>query len=1283
MLLEIEVRLVTFTIPQQNAIHARNRELLVSAAAGSGKTKVLVERIFHLVAEDGYLIDRMLVVTFTSAAAAEMRERLEVRFEEADTQSAHMRHQAERVENAQISTLHSFCQKLIREFFQVVSIDPLASLAEESLQAKLMEQAVAETTSQCYELAQENPYLKVLTRKFSPDEIARMLADLYHFLMSLPHPFQWLSRCVEHVYGPEDLTHGPMADTLLQDCRVILDGALGIWQQVATLAIDPCCREGYAKTLVSDGALLSSLHAAAYSSLSTLLERVANCTFTRMPSLKLTDPSEIRIRDLVKEARERYKKRLEEIKKRLPQNVDQSIADLQEMSPALQGLAQAAQMLHQKYEKLKEDRNVIDFSDLEHKTIAILSQPELQRIISSRFDALFVDEYQDISEIQEAILEALKPCQEGSSDQTDPQDENQKSRNTRLPFTCFYVGDVKQSIYRFRLADPTLFMDKQEQFQDDPQALHRKISLSHNFRSREAVIDAVNRVFSHVMRADVTEIEYDDNARLYPGIPSQRDPAPQVHIVNSKGLRSADQPQEEAKIIADEIHRLLRQPVYDREGQETHPLTYKDIAILMPAARGKAPLVIQTLQDAGIPVYAEDNTGDGESIELVQALAHLRLLNNLMDDLSLLTVLRGPLYQLSEEELGQIRLFKPDAKASFLEAMMAASTSMPPAAIGKRCRSILSELEKERFLQQNMPLGEYLWDFFTRSGLYRRFGLAPGGKERQANLQMLCHQAGEFVARRGGSLHDFLESITSSQGIHDGKSPTLLGPNENVVRIMTIHKSKGLEFPVVFVMGLGGRLHKGKGMRDLQTHSKLGIALPYINEKARTRRDTLLSSAIHLRHGMEEKAERARLLYVAMTRARDSLYMLGCSSSLTADDLMRKSGEGDVFHNQSEKKAYGGVYAVWEAKSMLEWIWQTLESTDEIRAVDSNELSTTPLWETEYAKQFSTDSTSFPQKKGGWRVVFHNDADLSGVSQDVEKPATLHGMKPASSGEKVVQDLLSGLHSKVSQENQFQEDLPAVSLSPGPLPVPLPLKMGVTALCRSLEEGNGKQITTIALTDQPDNEFESAEAKRLPLPLARPRLLADLPSLPAYLRGSPPQTALMRGVATHKALSLLPLAPLQDARGADKDRQFMESLLTKMLSSLVKDGKLTSQEKELIAIQSLVGFFDSPLGRRTLLSREVHREWSFNMRLPWLSPSILQGVIDLCFLEDQAWVLVDFKTDRVEKAADLEKLYHQQIEIYRQALASSTGYSVKESVLFSLPLGEGFSIDSADDSSVP
>ncbi len=1254
-----------FTGPQEEAIYARNPELLVSAAAGSGKTAVLVERIFSLLANDEYSIDRMLVVTFTNAAAAEMRERLETRLGEDAAANASIRRQAELVENAQISTLHAFCQKLVREYFEVAGVDPAASLCDDVQRSNLLHQALEETLQEVYQEALAQDDLRALIDRFTPEEIGDMLLSLHKFLMSLPHPFQWLSRQAAHSFSIDDLQHSLMAEALLADCRILLEGAWAVWNKASALSTDPHCRDGYAKTLQEDGDQLALLRQAAQENLSSLMTAVRNASFGRMPSIRLTEPEEIALRESLKEARDAYKKRADEMQKLLPANADQALVDLQSMTPALQGLAAAVQKLDQHYLWQKSQRNLLDFADLEHMALAILEKPDLQSKISRRFDAVFVDEYQDISEIQEALLRALQPV---SHDDTGDQ-------TPRPPFCRFYVGDVKQSIYRFRQADPTLFMDKQARFSSDPGAAQRKISLSQNFRSREAILDAVNRVFAHVMRANVTEIDYDEEAMLRVGRSSQQDPPAQLHVLTQK-IRAADQPKEEARLIAEEIKRLVGQPLLDQEGKDPGTLGYRDMVILLPVAQGKVDAVEQVLTQAGIPVYCEDRR-TGFSPEVEQALAHLRLLDHLMDDLSLLAALRGPQYALTEEELGQIRLHKPESKASFLEAMIAASLAQPQDSLCQRCSQILADLKQERFLQQSMPLDEYLWAFLSRSGMYGFYGAQPGGKLRQANLRMLCDRARSHVEEHGGDLHDFLSSLTSQSGVHDDKSPAILSPWENVVRIMTIHKSKGLEFPVVFVMGLGGNLQRPKRKLSLRMHAKLGVALPYINPLARTKRITLLGSAIDLRARMEDRAERARVLYVAMTRAKDRLYLLGCGNALAAPPWVEQPSEKvdekmETAPTPPVENQPGSAYAVWDSKSMLEWVWQTLQTHDEITISEDDSFSTEPLRETKPESYLSTQSTFFPHKKGAWRVVFHNELDKSTLSGKEEITPQEKGKQDAA----LRTERLHGLLESVAKERS--QAAPSASLPiAASLLFPAPLKIGVTAYCRSLE-AEASLAAESAFFALEEGEAESVAIKRLPLPLTRPRQLADLPALPPYLRQNEPQTGLLRGVAAHKALSLLSLAPLQACLQPEADcLQALEASITSQLLSLVQEGSFTVEEMGLLQVSSLAMFFASPLGRRALASQEIHREWSFNLLAPDLCESILQGVIDLCFLEEDQWVLVDFKTDSVSSPEALWPIYRHQVEVYRRALATGTGKPVRETALFSLSLGTAFSSSSS------
>lgn len=1249
-----------FTIAQESAIHARNPELLVSAAAGSGKTAVLIERIYTLLKDEGgYDIDRMLVSTFTHAAAAEMRERLETRLAEAAQTDRAMLRQAEKLETAQIGTLHSFCQKLVKEHFEIVDIDPQATLCDETVRERLKRASMEQCLDESYERAVGNEVsegsegdgtveLKALLQRFSQNELLELLDSLYEFLMAQPSPLEWLSACASYHYSEEDLKRGPMAETLLSDCRVLLDGALALWEDAKALTESPDCKEKYIANVREDGHLLHALYTAAEKDLSALMQEANHASFSTLASYRLTEPAEIAVRESLKELRARYKELVKSMQTRFPADAQQAIADLNTMQESLCGLAEMIRRMHTIFMEKKNERGLLDFSDLEHMALRVLSQPALQKKIAARYDAIFVDEYQDISAIQEAILNALRR-------EVQPGGER--------PSTRFYVGDVKQSIYRFRQADPTLFMDKQRSFGMDEDARSRKISLNHNFRSRESVLSAVNRVFSHVMRAEVTEINYDEDAMLRAGLPSVGDEPTELHVLCTAGLKAAERPLAEAALIAAEINRRVGMPAYDRDGKEAGIVHYRDMVILLPAAKGIVSGVERTLTEAGIPVYAEDGRTSIESAEIRQALMHLRLLNNSMDDITLLAALRGPLYRMTEEELAHVRLQRPERGASFLSALEACAQSEPKLALGERCRAVLEDLAHERFLQRSMPLDEYLWSFLSRSGMYGFYGAQPGGRLRQANLRMLCTHAGEHERERGGSLSDFLDSVAATEGVRDSKSPTVLSPWEDVVRIMTIHKSKGLEFPLVFVMGLGGALNRRQNVGTVTAHPKLGVALRYVNAEARTKRMTLLGSAIALRKLAEEKAERARVLYVALTRAKDQLILVGC-------------GDQKLSTVHQRKAAHGQAYSVWEAKSMLEWICQTLEKTDEIRVCEGADFSTAPLWETREERQFSTESTCFPQKKAEWKGVFHIDKDRSTDCEDVENAQPSNPMHQAEFRAKRLNVLLENVQcEKVSA---LPENAPSVykefagrafdPISTLPSLEHAPMKLGVTALVRSLAERE-----RLPVSPPSEEEAESTQVKRLPLAASRPRLLSDLPAMPAYLRETEEQTALLRGIATHKALSQLPLAPLRDcaqrARGKTELEAELMHIIEKELVLLQMDGRMTAEECERTETQKIAGFFASRLGLRALRAERLYREWSFNLRAPELCESILQGVIDLCFLEEGAWVLVDYKTDRVQSVEELWKDYGRQVDIYRRALTAATGLPVKESVLFALWLG--------------
>lgn len=1202
-----------FTPEQRQAIEARNRELLVSAAAGSGKTAVLVERIVRMIVHDGMSIDRMLIVTFTRAAASEMRERLEARLNEAAGGDQRLRGQAGLVSGAQISTIHSYCQQVVRQNFQHCQVDPQFMLADERTRAAFYADAMEETLTWMYEAANSDGDLRSLTAKFAEREISGMMDTLYRFILSRPDPMEWLERSAAKEWDARAIDGEPMARAFCQEAAILLEEMRALWERAAALEKQPAFPPPYRNALQSDRETIDGLRAACDAGLSGLAAALAGLKFATLGRAKPATQDEQRLAERYKELRGQYKDIAAELQKLLPADFAQGVRDMAAMGPATRGLAKAVKRLDGAFMARKREQAVIDFGDLEHMTLSVLKEEGARRQQAARFDAVFVDEYQDVSALQEAILNALK------RDEADTQ-----------PQYFFYVGDVKQSIYRFRLAEPELFLGKLARFSPEADAPQRRIVLNRNFRSRIGVLDAVNRTFAHVMDGRVTEIDYDADARLYPGAPSQNDPQTQLHVLASRGRRPQETVLAEAGLIADDILSTVGLPVNDRNGNPCGVLHYRDIAILLPVGKNVSDKVELALTRKGVPVYAEGAGDPLGSDEVTQLTQHLRLMDNLMNDIALLSELRSPLFEMGERELAQIRLTRPQKEASFLSALQAAAQEAAQP-LRARCGQVMEVLQRERFYLRSMPLDEYLWSFLSRSGLYAHYGAQPGGRLRQANLRMLCHRAGEYEKSHTDGLHGFVESLAAQTGGGEN-SPAAINPWEDVVRVMTIHKSKGLEFPTVYVMGLGRPLLGRAGARGVSVHGDVGFALGYVNEQARTRRQTLMQGAIALKEKNAARAERARVLYVAMTRPKNRLVLVGTASEKDMD-------AGALARRVEEGQNSGGAFGVRTARSMLDWLIQCVQPQDILQCVGPEGFSTIPMRKTQQLAMFPTDSTSFPHKTDVWNVVFHTDPEIARVRAAEGTRTPLPLPEACAPPERAA----------------FEPVKPFAPRRPGNARPPL--KLGVTALCSALEENQSPG----------EGAGEEQELKRLPLGMARPRLLGSLPATPAFLEPPYEERALATGVQTHRLLGLLGLA---GARSAEAGQRAMRAYVESERDRLAALGVMTAGEAALADCGMAARFLAGPLGQRMLLSPLVKREWSFNLKISRPFETLLQGVIDLCFVEDGAWVLVDFKTDRVSRAEQLWPRYRRQLEYYRQALTRSTPYPVKEMALYSLRLGQ-------------
>ncbi len=1206
---------VRYTPQQLAAINADNPELLVSAAAGSGKTAVLVQRILRLIREKGIDINRMLIVTYTRAAAAEMRERLEIQLSQLAAEDPRMARQLDKLPSAQISTIHSYCQKLIRENFRQAGIDPQFSLCDDRTSTQLYQESLDMVLTSAYEAVQENADLFQLLKVVGEKQLVGIMQQTYQFLLTRADPIGWMKQQAAMEWTMETLERHPLRQALLSRCQLLINIASDLWEAANQLSRHPAFYPKLLQTVAADLDTLSEVRQAIDTGLEATVAKLSKLRFVtiaRKPTKEPLSTEEDAIYNEFALLREKYKDIIKDMKKDLPGDLPLCLKDLQHTQPMIRGLCWLMEAFHETFMNVKKERGSLDFNDLEHMALSILSEPELRQNEQSRFDAVFVDEYQDVSAIQETLLNALKR-----------EDHSQY---------FFYVGDVKQSIYRFRQAEPTLFLSKLNHFSDEEDAPQRRIMLNRNFRSREGVLDSVNRVFESIMDERITEIDYNEDAMLYPGNPSVGDPSVELHLCTNAG-KKLDLIQMQASVIAEDIQRTVAQP----DGNNGDLLHYRDIVILVPVYKGIADKVEAVLTRYGIPVMLETSPSKSAAEEVQQVAQHLLLLDNLRNDLALISELRSPQYDFTESELAEIRLCKPDHSISFLDALTYASQQSENIQLRQRCQTVLSDLEEERFLYRNMPVEEYLWDFLMRSGLYAHYGCQPGGKQRQANLRMLCHQAGEYAKNHTEGLTGFLTTLDSPEDT----TAAVANPWQDAVRILTVHKSKGLEFPTVYLMNLNDEIQRRKVTKTVSMHPDIGIGLMYMNAKTRSKRTTLLQAAIDQRTASEARAEKARLLYVAMTRPKNRLVMLGHGSSI-AD-----------YGEMSEYRAMGlKLFQIHKAKTMLDWVcgvlypeeWQSLEKgipTPEGTFEPYQptfEFSTYQLQNPVENENLPPLSTRFPHKNRVWDLVIHIDQYKSSASRYPQKVNAQAGVNL---------DIFRNILPTVTET--------ADPLSPIEAKPPVPLKVGVTALCRAIKESR-----------QPDNQQETAQTKRFPLMQRQPRLLSELPEKPEFLTPRKEEEALQRGVCTHLLLSSLDLTRAAKAVADGITYGFVRQ----SLDELVLSGRMTSEEAKAANLKMVAGYLESPEGRRMLQSPVIKREWSFNLKITEPMDTIVQGVIDLCYLEDDAWVLVDFKTDRVEEADELWERYGLQIDLYKQALEAATPYPVKECGLYALRLGK-------------
>lgn len=818
-----------WTNEQQRAIETRDTNILLSAAAGSGKTTVLVERVLQLIASGESHIDRMLIVTFTRAASADMRLKLSRELgKRAQAGDERCRQEQLLMERASISTLHGFCSDFLRTHFESAGVDPAFRVLDDAESRRIRDDALDQAIEEAYEAMDEE--LTALDYARGLKGVRSMAEALLRALNERPDPWAWLERAC----APDADTRRAWIAEMVAAAHREIDRAL----LLSRLAYGhPDCNANYAPALEQDIETLKEIRSIEdYSEL-----------YKALMEFKQASPGRKRdagaIGDEVKTLRGDAKKAIDRIGMRSIE-LNTALKDVEKLLPEYRALACIAKRAMELEEERKAELSALSYSDLEHRTLRALEDPATAQELREKYDHIFLDEYQDTSDVQEEIISRI--CRE----------------NNR-----FMVGDVKQSIYRFRQAEPRLFLEKYGEFGQGRGGM--LLPLTMNFRSRPAILNFVNHVFKRAMFGGESEILYDELAQLNHGNQNLGGGEVQMHLLENPDEESADEALLEMKTCERQALLIARRI---RELMKADPeLHYRDFAILTRTKRGVLGKMAAVLMQQGIPAFADGTEEFYDSVEIILMLSLLKLTANRRSDIELIGVLRSPVVGLNVEQLAQIRIACPDVP--FVDA--AAAYARGEGEVARQLRDFFDMLEKWRLLALCSDLGLLCRRILNESGLYDYMGALPGGIQRQANLDRLVYNAARFDQNVSGALTRFLKHTEKLRERGDGDDAHILGENDDVVRLMTAHKSKGLEFPVVFG-AMMNRSYNGRAASEaLAVDRDLGLGCLYCDPEIQTRRKTLPQLAIAERARREDRAEELRILYVLLTRAQDRLELVG------------------------------------------------------------------------------------------------------------------------------------------------------------------------------------------------------------------------------------------------------------------------------------------------------------------------------------------------------------------------------------------------------------------------
>lgn len=1231
-----------WTTEQQMAIDTRDCNLLVAAAAGGGKTAVLVERIIKRITneERPVDIDRLLVVTFTNAAASEMRERIGEAISESldkNPESRRLQNQLTLLNRASITTIHSFCLEVIKNNFHKIDLDPGFRIGDGTETVLLKQETAEELFDEWYERENRRDFLSLVEcygRNRDDSKLQEMVLDLYDYVKSFPWPEKWVEEAIENFNIDEgfEFKNSRWARVILDSLRIELGGLQSSMERTVAIIKKTDGLEPYLATFEVELGQIKKL-ASSCDSWDDLRAGFNDIQFGKLKAVKNADTD---AKEKVQKIRNKVK---EEIKK-LQTDVfslgsDGVSRQINHLYPLMKTLGQLVMGLDEKYSIKKREKGIIDFNDIEHFALSILTEVDGEGKISpsnialayrDKFDEVLVDEYQDSNFVQEYLLDTI----------------SRKDIPNR-----FMVGDVKQSIYRFRQAKPELFLDKYSTYSTTEGERNRKITLYKNFRSRSEVIEGANYIFKRIMSKNIGELDYTDEERLnlgtdYKNLEDEESitggPV-ELHIIETAALEGSEVTEEdedgdfseegaeeeeplnniqlEARMVVKRIRELMganegrRFKVFDKNLKNFRPLQYRDIVILLRATSNWAPVFSEELTKAGIPVFADTGVGYFQTSEIKTVISLLEVIDNPMQDIPLIAVLRSPIFGFTPDELLGIRLEEPDK--TIYEAIKKASESL--GAIGEKSKFFIECLRKWQGKSLHLSTDEFLWYLYKETGFYSYAGAMPGGAQRQANLRILFERAKQYEDTSFKGLFNFINFINrlkASSG--DMGSAKILGENEDVVRIMSIHKSKGLEFPVVFVSGMGKRFNMMDLNKDILFHHELGFGPQLVDYNRRISYPSIIKEAIKKKVKLESLSEEMRVLYVAFTRAKEKLIITGCASEL--EKSLGKWFDAGIGERVSEA-------SILKASTSLDWICPAVINHRDCKVI----------------REGLAEEIEYNDEVSRWAVkLWKRDEVLNEETEEVKAESNILEKLEALNLDQWESEYAAEIERRLGYRYPFEK-------SSG-----ISAKISVTEVKRMINS-------------YPEDED------------SKPLYSSTALKKPSFVDESTGLSAAERGTIMHLVMQKL-----------DFSRISSREEIRSQVENLIECQILTMEQAGVVNFGRIESFFRSEFGRRMLSSNFIRREVPFHMEissteiyreLPEEDYSneyiAIQGIIDCFFEENGDIVLLDYKTDRVtpENVNEIKERYRVQLDLYARALERITGKRVKERFIYLFDNGVG------------